>query len=125
MGEIENSMSTMQVTKSLALSEDKVGGLICIRGSHIGQLIPLPSDEKIILGRDATQCQYVVTDAQVSRKHCEIVFVGTLGKYRVIDLSKNGTFLGDGTRLEQGKEYYLSATEELYLGNEDNLYKLR
>lgn len=125
MGNLENDMSTMQVTKSLALSEDKTSGLICIRGSHIGQLIPLPSDVKVVLGRDVTQCQYVITDTQVSRKHCEIVYVGALDKYRVTDFSKNGTFLGDGTRLEKGKEYYLASTEELYLGNEDNLYKLR
>lgn len=115
----------MQVTRSFALSEDKQGGLICIRGTHIGKLIPLPSDQKVIFGRDATQCTYAITDAQVSRKHCEITYVGALNKYRVVDYSKNGTFLGNGARLEREKEYYLSSAEELYMGNEDNLYKLR
>jgi hypothetical protein len=42
-----------------------------------------------------------------------------------VDYSKNGTFLGNGARLEREKEYYLSSAEELYMGNEDNLYKLR
>lgn len=120
-----NDLLTMQVTQSIALSEEKAGGLICIRGSHIGQLIPLPSDKVVVLGRDATQCTCVITDAQVSRKHCEIVYIAALEKYRVMDFSKNGTFQGDGTRLIKGKEYYFSSAEELYLGNEDNLYKLR
>lgn len=80
---------------------------------------------KVIFGRDATQCTYAITDAQVSRKHCEITYVGALNKYRVVDYSKNGTFLGNGARLEREKEYYLSSAEELYMGNEDNLYKLR
>lgn len=122
---MKNDMLTMQVTKSLSLSEDKRGGLICIRGTHIGKCIPLPSDEIVTLGRDAAKCTYAIVDSQVSRKHCEITYVGALNKYRVIDYSKNGTYLGNGKRLERDKEYYLSPAEELYLGNEDNLYKLR
>lgn len=125
MFQAENNTETMQVTKSLALSESKQGGLICIRGNFIGQLIPLPCDKKVILGRDAGLCTYVITDSHVSRKHCEITYVATLDKYRVIDYSKNGTFLGNGQRLNREQEYYLSAKEELYLGSEDNLYKLR
>lgn len=125
MGQKVNNLLTMSVTQSIALSGEKVGGLICIRGSHLGQLIPLPSDKPVMLGRDATQCTYVITDLQVSRKHCEIVYVAALEKYRVVDYSKNGTFLGNGTRLRKGEEYYLAPAEELYLGNEDNLYKLR
>lgn len=120
-----NDLTTMQVSRSLALSEAQQGGLICIRGSHLGKMIPLPCDEVVVLGRDATKCTWVITDAQVSRKHCEIVYIAALNKYRVTDFSKNGTFLGNGERLERGKEYYLSPREELYLGNEDNLYKLR
>lgn len=122
---MENNMLTMQVTKSLALSQDKSGGLICIRGTHIGKFIPLPSDKKVILGRDAVQCTYAIVDSQVSRKHCEITYIGGMNKYRVIDFSKNGTYLGSGLRLEKNREYYLSSAEEIYLGNEDNLYKLR
>lgn len=120
-----NNMSTMQVTQSLALSEDKQGGLICIRGNHLGKMIPLPNDQRVILGRDANVCDWVVTDAQVSRKHCEITYIGAVNKYRVCDYSKNGTYLGNGQRLQKDKEYYLSPKEELYLGNEDNLYKLK
>ncbi len=120
-----NDISTMQVTQSIALSEAKSGGLICIRGTHIGQMIPLPSDEVVSLGRDATQCTYTITDVQVSRKHCEITYIAALEKYRVVDYSKNGTYLGNGTRLERGKEVLLAPREELYLGNSGNLYKLR
>ncbi len=125
MQEFENNLLTMSVTKSLALSEEKKGGLICIRGTHIGKFISLPSDKTVTLGRDAAKCTYAIVDMQVSRKHCEITYIGAMEKYRVVDYSKNGTFLGNGTRLQYGKEYYLSSTDELYLGNEDNLYKLR
>ncbi len=125
MNEFMNCVPTMQVTKSLAMSSEASGGLICIRGSHLGQMIPLPGDKVFIFGRDATVCAYVLNDIQVSRKHCEITYVPALNQYRVVDLSSNGTFLGDGTRLERGKEYYLPSATELYMGNGDNLYKFR
>ncbi|MCR5624188.1 MAG: FHA domain-containing protein [Lachnospiraceae bacterium] len=120
-----NDLSTMSVTRSIALSGKKSGGLICIRGTHIGTMITLDNDKKVILGRDASVCTHVINDKQVSRKHIEITYVGTLNKYRIVDFSSNGTYTGDGIRLEKGKEYYLDPAEELYLGNEDNLYKLR
>lgn len=120
-----NDIKTMQVTRSLAMSSEVSGGLICIRGSHLGQMIPLPGDKIFIFGRDATVCAYVLNDIQVSRQHCEITYIPALNQYRVRDLSTNGTFLGDGTRLKYKKEYYLPPATELYMGNGDNLYKFR
>lgn len=120
-----NDNTFMRVTRSLAMSEEKQGGVICIRGNNIGRMIPLPCDKVVILGRDGTKYSWAITDAQVSRKHCEIVYIAAMNKYKVTDYSKNGTYLGNGQRLVKGKEYYLSPRDELYLGNKDNLYKLR
>lgn len=119
-----NDLGTMWVTKSLALSADKEGSLICIRGSHVGQRFPLKSDKTVFLGRDASQVDFVITDGQVSRKHCAITYIAEIDKYRVIDYSLNGCYMKDGKRLERGREYYLSPADELYLGNGENLYQL-
>ncbi len=124
---------TLQIDKAETLPVTEAGGppaavtrgLICIRGSHIGQFIPLSDQQTIILGRDAARCTHLIKDNQVSRIHCKITYLASQEKYCVIDLSRNGTYLGNGMRLEQNKEYYLSHAEELYLGNEDNLYQLR
>ena len=120
-----NTKETMQVTRSLALSSEVAGGLICIKGKHLGHMIPLPGDKTVVFGRDPAVCQIVLDDGQVSRKHCQITYIASLMQYRIIDLSKNGTFLGDGTRLVQGKEYYVKPATEIYMGNGDNLYKFR
>ncbi|MCI8963658.1 MAG: FHA domain-containing protein [Eubacterium sp.] len=120
-----NTRETMQVTRSLALSSEVAGGLICIRGNHIGHMIPLPGDKTVVFGRDPAVCQVVLDDGQVSRKHCQITYIASLMQYRIMDLSKNGTFFGDGTRLKQGKEYYVKPAAEIYMGNGDNLYKFR
>lgn len=120
-----NDINTMQVTRSIAMSSERTGGMICIRGTYIGKMIVLRSDEAVVLGRDVTQCNCILNDIQVSRKHCMITYLSSLNKYRVIDYSKNGTFIGMGQRLEKGREYYLEPKTEIYLGNEDNLFKLR
>lgn len=120
-----NTRETMQVTRSLALSSEPSGGLICIRGSQLGHMISLPADRIMTFGRDPAECNIVLHDSLVSRLHCQITYIAAMEKYRIVDFSKNGTFWGDGTRLQSGKEYYVKSATEIYLGNSDNLYKLR
>ncbi|MCI5884255.1 MAG: FHA domain-containing protein [Clostridiales bacterium] len=121
----ENDIHTMSVTRSLAMSAASEGALICIRGDNIGTMVTLPSDKDIYVGRDATRCQYILTNSKISRIHCCFTYVGTINQYRVIDQSTNGTFLENGERLISGREYYLLPSTKLYIGNENNLFQLR
>ena len=125
MSSNRNDTSTMRVTHSLAMSSSSDGGVVCMRGRNIGHMIPLPADKPVLFGRDAVACQHAINDIQVSRQHCTISYIATLNKYRIVDTSSNGTFLGTGERLAKYKEYYLPPATEIYLGNGDNLYKLR
>ena len=52
----ENDVSTMSVTRSLAMSSAPAGGLVCIGGAQIGTMITLLSDKTVYVGRDATRC---------------------------------------------------------------------
>ena len=78
----ENDVSTMSVTRSLAMSSAPAGGLVCIGGAQIGTMITLLSDKTVYIGRDATRCQHVITDAKVSRVHCSFTYVGTINQCR-------------------------------------------
>ena len=118
-----NNMQTMQVTKSLAMSAELSGAMICIKGEDVGNMIPLPSDKRMIVGRDSSSCNYIVSGLKVSRKHLEITYIGSLNKYLVIDRSSNGTFIKNNERLKKDQEYYLKPLTELKLGNGDNIYK--
>lgn len=120
-----NDASSMQVTRSLAMSGELSGAMICIRGDMAGQMLELPSDKKMLVGREASHCDYVISDARVSRKHLEITYVAALKNYVVVDISKNGTFLSDGTRLVSNKEYILPPMTEFRLGSSGNIYKLK
>lgn len=114
----------MQVTKSLAMSGTPAGALICIYGNMTGRSLRLPDNMKMLIGRDETMCQYVISDIKISRIHCEITYMADIHKYRIKDVSKNGIFLNDGSRLNKNSEYYLKPATELYFSNINNYYKL-
>lgn len=120
-----NTQETMQVTRSLAMSSEPSGGLICIRGKHLGHMIMLPADKVMVFGRDPNGCNVVLDDSLISRRHCQITYIAALDQYRIVDCSKNGTFSGDGTRFQPGKEYYVKPAAEIYMGNRENLYKFK
>lgn len=121
-----NNVNTMQVTKSFAMSAGAAqGAMICVGGSAIGSMAVLQNDKRFIVGRDPASCDLVLSDPKVSRRHLEITYIGVLGKYRVVDLSSNGTYFPDRTRLVKGQEYYLGSAAELWLGSEAIRYKLR
>lgn len=120
-----NDAHSMQVTKSLAMSSELSGAMICVRGASIGSMVLLKSDRKLIIGRDPSCCNYVVSDSKVSRKHLEITYIGALNKYLVVDCSSNGTFIRNGIRLHKNQECYLPPRTELWIGSSNTVYKLR
>lgn len=120
-----NDAHSMQVTRSLAMSSELSGAMVCVRGNAIGQMVLLKSDRKLNVGRDPSCCNHVITDPKVSRKHLEITYIGALNKYLVVDCSSNGTYIQNGRRLIKGQEYYLPPMTEMWLGSENTIYKLR
>ncbi len=121
-----NDVNTMQVTRSLALSgEGAQGAMICVKGDAIGQMLALPNDRKIVVGRDPSICDLTLSNPKVSRKHLEITYIDMLKKYRVLDYSTNGTFISNQIRLRKNHEYYLEPATELWLGSGETRYKLR
>ena len=120
-----NNKNTMQVTRSLAMSSMVIGEMICIAGDDIGKDIVLDSDRMVSVGRDAAVCDYVLTSPVISRKHLDVKYVGSLGRYLLIDQSSNGTFQANGERMQKGKEYYLSSGDMVMLGDKNQVYRFR
>lgn len=121
-----NNVNTMQVTRSFAMSgEGAQGAMICVRGDAIGQMLVLPNDRKMVVGRDPSICDLTLENPKVSRKHLEITYIDMLKKYRVLDYSTNGTYVSEQIRLRKNHEYYLEPSTELWLGSRETRYKLR
>ena len=89
--------------------------LVMHSGPTPGKVFPLSGDI-IIIGREAEN-GIVINDAEISRKHTQLVFQG--GKYIVTDLgSTNGTFV-NGQRLTG--QHVLIPGETVSLGEQINL----
>lgn len=66
---------------------------------HVSREVSVPlgvePGSSVVLGRDSAQCQFVVRDISVSRRHCRLSVIGD--KAHVEDLgSTNGTLVNGG-----------------------------
>lgn len=97
-------------------------GLQCIRGNYQGQAFPVQGE--VILGSQFGQAHIVLQDSYVSRQHCVIRFNSATGYYEVKDISSNGVFLENGTRLQRGVYCTLTRGTVLCIGSGNQLFRL-
>lgn len=102
--------------------------IVGINGEYAGSDLEL-SGEWIRLGRDPASCQ-LVFDAKssvVSRRHCMIKYDQGRQVFLLQDLgSSNGTYLGNGQKLESGRDYELRAGDRFCIGTRDsNCFEMR
>lgn len=115
----------MQVTRSLALSSEPSGGLICIKGRQLGAHDIAARRQDNDLWKGPGRMQHCVEwQPGQSVALPDYIYRGA-GAVPHRGFFQNGTFLGDETRLQSGKEYHVKSATEIYLGNSDNLYKLK
>ena len=62
----------------------------------------LPAGMDMAIGRSPDRCNIIVEDPDVSRVHCTIRYDGKSGTFLLTDMSSNGTYLQNGSRLERG-----------------------
>ena len=94
-----------------------------ISGLYAGKTIPLSA--KTVLGRNQTECNLVFPpDASgISRRHCTVTFDGR--DVWLMDHSTNGTFLGNGDKLQPGSTARLAAGQRFYIGTPGTMFELR
>jgi hypothetical protein len=78
--------------------------LVGLSGAYAGASIFMQPNEEIVIGRDTTVSHVVLSDSQVSRKHCGVRYIGETGNYQVVDYSSNGTFV-NGAIIPTGVNY--------------------
>jgi len=100
-------------------------GIMCLAGEYQGVSVPLEDGASIIIGRDASCCNLVISGSKISRKHCQIIYDKLRNKYFVTDFSTNGTYIKDGTRLVKEHSMELDPGTIITLGNEANSFRLQ
>lgn len=113
--------SRITVTRSLAMNQDDMGAIIGEKGHLIGKIIRLRPNQRVLLGRDAAQCDILIKGDMVSRVHCSIQYNGKNRQYTVCDLSSNGILVNQKYMLEKRKETQVPSGSKLYIGSEDNI----
>ncbi len=99
--------------------------IICTAGAYKGGSFPIRDGEELVIGRDSSLSQIVVTSAaKVSRRHCGIRYSALDSRYIVTDYSSNGTFLEDGTRLNPMSPTPVPRGTVLIIGDRENQFKL-
>ena len=98
--------------------------IIGVVGQYAGQSRPL-TPHGLIMGRDSTTCQLVLSSQSVSRNHCKIEFNPNTRMFILHDLgSSYGTYLGNGTRVPQGQPVALRPGDEFYLASRSNTFRV-
>ncbi len=94
----------------------------CIKGSCQGQVFNIHGE--IIIGSQQGRAHIILNDTYVSRQHCTIRFNQVSGCYEVRDLSSNGIFFANGTRMQ--RNIYISCPREtiLYIGSANQQFML-
>ena len=79
----------------------------------------------ILIGRDRSTCKVVFNEgtAGVSSRHCSISYDSSLGQFVLVDLrSTYGTFLMNGEKLTENKQYYLKPGDCFFVGDKANSF---
>lgn len=91
----------------------------------------VPSDKWIIpkniimyIGRTIEKCNIIIDSNEISRVHCNIRYDENKRRFYLIDLSSNGTYLADGTRIKKNTVYSLLPENIFYLLSEKYIMKV-
>ena len=86
--------ATRLLTLSSAAQNDEATPFFVWQGESRGEFFILREGEELALGRDPGQCQFVITDGTISRRHC---IVSRKNHALVLtDIgSANGTYVND------------------------------
>lgn len=102
----------------------KTGTLKCIKGAYKGSDIVLRDGEELVIGRNSKMAQLVISDSDISRRHCSIRYRASDGYYYVTDYSSLGTVMNNSQKLATNVETRCPVGTKLTLGSGNNEFIL-
>lgn len=121
---IDSGSNAVSAASPDLASSAETGELVGINGQYSGSSIKIEAKGELVIGRDATSCNLIVSGAKVSRRHCAVKYDPASHTYRVIDYSSNGTYTSDGKRLLANQYTSLPRGTTIYLGDQSNMFRL-
>ena len=99
-----------------------------LSGFFENKSLQIRSGDIITIGRDRAHATLLFPPDQdhISAMHCELIFDSESGRLDLKDSdSKNGTFLGNGQRLEPGIPYEIKDNDTFYVAEKENMFLVR
>lgn len=103
---------------------ESIGKVNVYCGNCSGSVITLKHMESLVLGRSAADCNLVIDDISVSRKHCVITYNAVNNTYLLLDTSSNGTYLEGGQRIPKNFAMEVHSGLNFYIGKPGNKFTL-
>lgn len=93
---------------------------VIVSGKHAGETYKLQDYNWICIGRNERLSKIFIDDVdEISRQHCRIGFNRHTGRFLIVDISTNGTFFSNSTRMLKNKTYEIAAGKEFYIYSPD------
>lgn len=87
------------------INTEKTGCIRFYSGDIKGASIIMEHNDTAIIGRDPEYASIIVDrnnpNSKISRIHCSVEYDGKKDVFYIVDLSSNGTYLEDGTKLQK------------------------
>lgn len=108
---------------TMAYSQTIDGHITAIKGEYQGYQFPIGNGEILLIGRDPSKCQIVLTQSAqyVSGVHCSVKFEN--GTYYVCDYSKNGVLINNN-RIPQQQWVCFPQNSVISLANDQIKFEL-
>lgn len=103
----------------------KPGMLVCTLGELNGAQIPIQDREIVTIGRDSSMCNLVLSDMDISRRHCTVQLMSAEECYYVTDYSSLGVMLNGYEKLEKNVTTKCPRGSRILLGNGNNEFLLQ
>lgn len=100
------------------------GSLNFIKGERKGTTIPIHSDESIVIGRDSSKSDVILSNKDISREHCEVTYDAAHHCYFICDHSSYGTYR-NGHRIQKDVFTHCDVGDTISLSNGDNVFVLK
>lgn len=100
------------------------GALEFISGELQGTIIPLQNQDSIIIGRDPSMANIILSNKDISRRHCEIQYSLSDRCYYICDYSSYGLRV-NGQQIQKNAPVRCSAGSKVSLANGRNEFILK
>ncbi len=122
---VKSSGGISDISENDAIPREKA--YICgIAGQYEGADFDISDGKEITMGRSSSDCQIVFDQYQdeISRVHCRVRYDMNTNDFYITDCSKLGTYLENGTRLENGVTKRVGRGTVIYLASKRNGFRL-